>query len=68
MTYSLPRTEADVVITFRNVDMGRGMVTPYWECEMTQDDLYAGADRVALLFAERCGGGAVEYEIIDYRK
>lgn len=63
----LPQIEADVVIVMSNPDRGIHRVCPLWECDMSPGDIYALAMRESLTFAEQCGGGYVDTQVIDHR-
>ena len=64
---ALAKIEADVVVVLMNNDLDTGRVLPQWECTMTTVELHVFATQQALMFAEHCGGGFVDYQIFDFR-
>jgi hypothetical protein len=66
-TFDLSKIEADVVFVAENPDYGSVYVEPYWECDLPAEDLAGAAAKIGLLFAEKCGGGAVTVQYFDFR-
>lgn len=66
----MEKIEADVVISISLIAKNGntiGMVIPFWECDLTSDQLLDRANQFALELAERNGTGIAEYQINDFR-
>lgn len=66
--FDLDQIKADVVIVLFNDTFGHHRIIPYWECEIPALELKTHAAHAALVFAEQCGGGYVDFHIRDYRE
>ena len=60
--------EADVYVLLENRDCGQYKVVPYWECELSGNELAMSAIKESVYFAEECGMGTVISHIIDMRE
>jgi len=70
MNKEMKQIEADVVIVFTAIEneVENGIVAPFWECDITTEDLHKWAQNRALQLCEQNGTGEMMYEIIDFRK
>jgi hypothetical protein len=61
------QVEADVVVIFVNED-GYGMVAPFWECSMDEEELLSMAFKMGLNLVEKNSGQTATFKIFDFRK
>ena len=59
-------TEADTFIIMQS-ELGTIKVVPYWECNMTNDDLDKSAFQMGIKWADTLSEGAIDVLIIDLR-